>query len=282
MRDLRGRTAVVTGAASGMGRGIALALADAGVDVVVSDIEADGAEEVAREVAQRGVASLAVDADMTDVTAVEALADAAYERFGRVDILCNNAGVGIKPWRALWNHTLEDWRFAIDGNLWSTIHGMHVFVPRMRAQDGEKHIVNTSSEATLQAPQGLMAYTAAKAGVTAISEIAAKELAADGFGVTIFTPGAVTTRIGTSDRLRPSAERAEGRDLPPFESPEVAHYLGHPELYLDPIDVGVMVRQAIEVGQVYLLTHPLPDAVAWRDEELRLGPGIHEKEQIDG
>ena len=274
MRDLAGCTAVVTGAGGGIGRGIALALADAGVNVVVADIEGDTADAVAAEVRATGVRSLGLAHDVTDVAAVTALADAAYAEFGAVDILCNNAGVSLKPFRAMWDHTLADWRFVIDGNLWSVINGLEVFVPRMREQEGEKHIVNTSSEAPLMAVSGHIAYTAAKAAVTALSEVAAKELAPYGFGVTILSPGAVRTRISTSERLRPAAEQSANRGVAEYASAEVAHYKDDPDAFRDPLDVGVLVREAIKANQLHLLTHDAPPDVALRTAQLLAGPGI--------
>jgi NAD(P)-dependent dehydrogenase (short-subunit alcohol dehydrogenase family) len=191
-----------------------------------------------------------------------------------VDILCNNAGVSLRPFRAIWNYSYEDWKFMIDVNLWGVIHGMHVFIPRMRAQPGDKHIVNTSSEGVLMNMRGHCGYIAAKAGVCTLSEAAAKELADERIGMTVLLPGSTATSIATSERLRPAAERSEARQLPEYETPEIAHYLADRSYRRDPDDVGRLVLEAIEANQLLLLTHPAPQEVTTRTNSLLAGPGI--------
>src|SRR5690349_13150880 len=203
MDNLKGRVAVITGGGTGMGRSMALSLAAEGVAVVVSGIEAEVAERVCAEAIARGGEAIAVKTDVSKLEEVEALADAAYARFGKVDILINNAGVTLRPFRAVWDTSYDDFRWIVGVNLWGVIHGVHVFVPRMRRQSGEKHIVNVSSMGTLAKVPGHSSYVMTKAAVNGFSEVIREELADDGFGVTVLYPGYVKTRIATSERLRP-------------------------------------------------------------------------------
>ena len=147
MRELDGRVALVTGGGSGIGRGIALTLAGAGMRVVVADIERDAAEAVATEIAAAGGEASAETIDVTDPAAVEALADRCFEQHGGVDVLCNNAGVlGPTP---IGPDSLDNWRWILDVNVLGVVHVINAFVPRMRARVGERgdeaHVVNTAS-----------------------------------------------------------------------------------------------------------------------------------------
>ena len=271
MKDLEGRVAVITGAGTGMGRSMALSLAAAGVDLVVSDIELQMAEQVRDEAIQLGRQAIAVRTDVASLAEVEALAETAYDRFGKVDILINNAGVTLRPFRAVWDTSYEDFQWVIGVNIWGVIHGVHVFVPRMRQQPGEKHIVNVSSMSTLAKVPGHSTYVLTKAAVNGFSDVIREELAADGFGVTILYPGYVKTRIATSERLRPEQERSDGRDVPSYDSyaktagnephagPVRIQDAGAMQIGIEANEVGPMVVRAIRENRPYCLTHPAPD-----------------------
>ena len=153
MQELAGKIAVVTGGGSGIGRGIALAAAAEGMHVVLADIEQGPAADVAREVSATEVESLAVQANVADPDSVKALADQVFDRFGAVHLLCNNAGVFTLG--DLADASQDDWRWVMDVNVMGVVNGLQAFLPRMRAQDGESHIVNTGSLAGLMAPRGL-------------------------------------------------------------------------------------------------------------------------------
>jgi NAD(P)-dependent dehydrogenase (short-subunit alcohol dehydrogenase family) len=276
MKDLKDRVAVVTGAATGMGRSIALALAQEGVDVVISDIDLDEAEKVRDEVRALGRRSIAVHTDVADRASVAKLADQAYAEFGRVDILVNNAGVTLRPYRAVWDTSYEDFRWVFDINVMGVINGVLAFVPRMRAQPGEKHIVNTSSMGTLVKVPGHSAYAASKAAVNGFSDIIREELEPDNFGVTILFPGYVKTRIGTSERLRPEADRSDNRQVTPFSEiaarNEAQGYKANSDIAgavqlkdsgeitrgIEADGVGAMVVKAILANEPYCMTHPTP------------------------
>ncbi|KVQ63002.1 SDR family NAD(P)-dependent oxidoreductase [Burkholderia territorii] len=263
MKTLKDKTAVITGAGSGIGRAIALALADAGTHVVVADIQPETAQAVADEARSRGVRSIAVTCDVADRASVVDLADRAYAEFGTVDILCNNAGISWRPYRSVIDATLDDWRFILGINLWGVLHGFDAFLPRMRQQSGEKHIVNTASLASLFPHEGHAPYSASKAAIASLSEVAARELKPYGFGVTIVCPGAVTTNLGANTmRIRGNAPENE-RAFEPVDTPTMRrmHEFALPSA--EPL--GVMVRNAILDNTMYLHTNALPfDLVAER------------------
>lgn len=275
MKELAGRSAVVTGAGGGMGRSIALALADAGVKVVVADIDQNAAENVSKEVAERGVKSFGIRTDVSDLGDVQKLAGAAYEQFGTVEVLVNNAGVTLRPFRASWDTSYEDFRWMMDVNYWGVLHGHMAFVPRMRETPGEKHIVNTSSMASVLSIAGHSAYSASKAAVDGLSNAAREELKTQNIGLSILHPGAVRTRIVTSERLRPEDQKSENRGVKPWtdygqsaSNPVVAGQIGEPAedpdiatspmQYITPNDVGRLVVEGILGNKPHIFTHPAP------------------------
>src|SRR5260370_808889 len=269
MNTLNGKIAVVTGAGSGIGRAISLALADAGAHIVVSDMQSRPAAAVADKVGARGVNSIAVTTDVSDHASVVELAEQAYAAFGTVDILCNNAGVSWRPFRTILEASMADGKFLFGLNLWGVVHGMDVFLPRMRKQEGEKHIVNTSSIAGLLPLAGHLPYSASKAAVAFISEAAAQELAPEGFGVTILCPGFVNTNVTeNSDLLRPEAERSTSRSFVPYDNP-LLKQLGLTAM--DPGTVGQQVCNAILDGALYLNTQPVPREIVVQRLETLFG-----------
>ncbi|HSV79572.1 MAG TPA: SDR family oxidoreductase [Ramlibacter sp.] len=264
MKDLKDKIAVITGAGDGIGRSIALALADSGVHVVVADIQQGLAAAVAEEVRARGVRALAVQCDVSQLEAVTRLADQAYAEFGRVDILCNNAGVTWRPFRAVFDATLEDYQFVFGVNLWGVLFGLNAFLPRMKQQAGDKHIVNTASLAGLIPMAGHTAYSASKAAVVALTEAMAQELAPYGFGVTVFCPSRVPTNLQKNSALL-TAEKlgTEPRNFAPVATPQAER---NATFAMDSVEpVGRMVRNAILDNALFLHTNPLPsDIVADR------------------
>jgi NAD(P)-dependent dehydrogenase (short-subunit alcohol dehydrogenase family) len=286
MRDLKGRVAVITGAGSGMGRSMALSLAREGVDVVVADIESEWAENVRTEIEALGREAIAVRTDVSDAASVGGLADQAFGRFGKVDILINNAGVTLVPFRAVWDTSLADFQWTINVNLFGVIHGITAFVPRMRAQAGDKHIVNTSSLAGIVNVPGNAAYVASKMAITGLSDTIREELEADDFGVTVLLPGFVHSNILSSERLRPEVDRAGNRSVPSYSDYAVKMARGDTDNSdiagavtlkdagtiaqgIDPDTVGPMVVHAIRENEPYCITHPSPvDAIRKRADAL--------------
>ncbi len=247
MQELENKVAVVTGGASGIGRGIARALAAEGTHVVVADIEGGPAKAVAAELEKKGIRSLAIDCDVTKRASVEALADRAWKEFGRVDLLCNNAGVGAAgPLAETPTHNAE-WVFAV--NVFGVFNGCSVFVPRMCESGGPGHILNTGSEHSIGIPfTGMGIYTATKHAVLGLSDVLRRELEPVGIGVSILCPGVVRTEIWNAGRNR--QEQFGGAQ----QSPE--QFRNFVAEGMDPDEVGRITVAGIRRGDFYILSHP--------------------------
>ena len=212
-----GKVAVITGAASGLGRGIADRFGAAGCRLVLADVEEAALAQATAELADAGAEVTAVPTDVSDAASMDALAAAVLARHGHVDLLFNNAGVGVhKPTAEM---TTKDWEWVLGVNLWGVIHGLRVFVPHMLARDAGR-IINTASSAGHVVVPGLAAYNASKHAVVAISETVRAELRQRDSAVTVaaFCPGVVRTRITSSARNRPERLRNPGEALPEAEA----------------------------------------------------------------
>ena len=211
IETLRGRVAVVTGAASGIGFALCEQLAGAGMQVVLADIDEDAVRAAAGRI---GGGALAVRADVSRWEDVEALERAAVERFGAVHVLCNNAGVTLVG-RA-WRFSVEEWRWLLGVNLFGVVHGVRAFVPGMVERGEPAHVVNTASVAGLLGFPSIAAYSTSKFAVVGLSESLLHDLRAKGapVGVSVVCPGAVDTSLREhSAQLRPGAE--PGASAPP-------------------------------------------------------------------
>ena len=246
MEDLAGKTAVVTGAASGIGRALCLAFARAGAHVVAADVDDAGMAETVAGVRKAGTKGLAVRTDVTKLASVQALAERAWAEMGRVHILCNNAGVAIHG--GLESATHRDWEWVLGVNLWGVIHGVEAFVPRMIAQKEPGHIVNTGSMAGLIASQGLGVYNTSKYAVVGLSETLQKDLRPHNIGVSVLCPMGVSTNIRTSERNRPA-------ELQNPKWPEDSDWFQLIGRYLEPEDVAARVLRAVKANRLYVITH---------------------------
>lgn len=246
--DFAGMTGVVTGGASGIGRGIAEAMIARGVRVMIADIE----ENVCRTTAQE-IGSAWHVADVADPESIEALASAAVTQLGGVNLLFNNAGVG--PAAMVKDMSLDDWRWMLDVNLWGVIHGIHYFLPIMRESGRPGHIVNTASLSGMVSMAGRAAYAASKFGVVAITEALAAELEAEQSAVSasILFPGATRTAIGSGSRNRPSESRGALRDweLKPDENNLQARKIR----ILEPREIGEIALDGVARGDLYIQSH---------------------------
>lgn len=203
------RVAVVTGGAGGIGRALGQRFAAAGMKVVLADVFADPLDQAVEAVRGGGAEAVGVVTDVSDFESVSALADAAYEAFGAVHVLCNNAGVGAGAEGKIWDHTLNDWGWGLAVNLWGVIHGIKAFVPRMLDGGDEGHVVNTSSGNGGIAPLTSTAiYATTKAGVTTITEVLYGQLrSVDArIGASVLFPGPKVLRTGL---LESSSKRPE-------------------------------------------------------------------------
>ena len=204
MRSFRNTVAVVTGAASGIGRGLCEVLAAEGARIVAADVEAECLEAVVRHLRGQGAMAIGQVTDVADVASVQALADRAYAEFGQVDVLCNNAGVFLGG--LLWETTDADWDWLLGVNVRGLVNGVRAFVPRMMAQNTDGHVINTASLNGLVSSPLSGPYCTSKFGAVGLTECLAHDLAALGsrIGVSLVVPGAVDTAIATSERNRPA------------------------------------------------------------------------------
>ena len=276
MEELAGKVAVVTGAASGIGRGLVDALAAEGMKIVMADVEAGALARAASEVRSTGADVLDVITDVRDMAQVEALADRAVATFGAVHVACNNAGVARNR-MAMWDAPLSEWEWTLGVNLWGVIHGVRAFVPRMIAQ-GEGHIVNTGSLAGLTATGLLGPYAVSKFGVVGLSEELLLNLQVLGapVGVSVLCPGPVNTSIATAERNAPQ----EVRDAPLDPGAAMLHDALAALLLqgLAPRAVGDAVVAAVKANRFYVVTDvgdDWKDAVRGRADDIIAGRAPH-------
>jgi NAD(P)-dependent dehydrogenase (short-subunit alcohol dehydrogenase family) len=220
MREFKGRVAVVTGGASGIGRALAGAFAGEGMKVAIADVESRALEKAAGELRARGAEVLAVVTDVSKRESVQALADRVFATFGACHILCNNAGVGA-PSAPVWETTPNDWAWIYGVNVMGVVHGIHAFVPRMLASGEEGLVINTSSgDGGIEPLPDQAVYASSKAAVSIITECLGAQLAAQGnLRAMVFYPsgGLLDTGIWSCDRNRP-AELA--REKPVLGEPQ--------------------------------------------------------------
>jgi NAD(P)-dependent dehydrogenase (short-subunit alcohol dehydrogenase family) len=214
VKTFRDRVAVVTGAASGIGLALAQRFAAEGMKVVMADVEAPALAAAADGLRGGGATVLATRVDVSRAEEVERLARETYEAFGAAHVLCNNAGVAVIG--AVHEHTLADWQWVVNVNLWGVIHGVRAFLPRMLAGGDEGHIVNTASMAGLTTAPFMSVYDVTKHGVVALSEAMYKEAQVTGspIGVSVVCPGLIDTNIMRSSRNRPEALAEQGKAGP--------------------------------------------------------------------
>ena len=256
MKDLVGRTAFITGAASGIGHALAKAFTQAGMNVMLADIEPDALEAAASSLRKTGATIGSVVCDVADPASVANAAQAAIDMFGRVHVVCNNAGVGGGS--GIDDIALDTWRWVIDVNLMGVLHGIKAFLPHIRAHGEGGHFVNTASMAGLNTGLGFSPYVASKFAVVAMSEGLAKQVAPLGIGVTVLCPGFVRTRIWESARNRPARYGPASAAGPLLKQLAELGAAG-----LDPDDVAAQVVAAIRANELYVFTHAGPE---WRAE----------------
>jgi len=251
MRDFKGKTAIVTGAASGIGLGIAKALASAGANVMLADLRPEPLEAARKEVAALGGRAEAVAIDVSDPDSVVAAGKAVADRFGALHIAVNNAGVAMHGSR-LEDVTLQEWSWVMGVNIQGVINGIRTFVPMIRSHGQGGHVVNTGSVSSLFVREGKNqgAYAMTKYAVLALSEALEQELKDAGIGVSILCPGAVSTAIFDSAATRP--DRFGGAYSRPAQE---AMKGGFASAALDPEVVGRRVLQAIQDREFFILTH---------------------------
>jgi NAD(P)-dependent dehydrogenase (short-subunit alcohol dehydrogenase family) len=255
MREFAGKTAFVTGGAGGIGLALGRAFAQSGMKVMLADIEADALHAAVKSLQEISPDISGTICDVADAASVERAAQASFDAFGKVHVVCNNAGVAAGG--GIDHISLDNWRWVIDVNLMGVLHGIKSFLPHIRAHGEGGHIVNTASMAGMQTGLGFSPYGATKFAVVSMSEGLATQLKPHGIGVSVLCPSFVRTRIGESGRNRP--ERY-GQSLPlDPASPAaavVAEIARQIEVGLDPASVAAGVLEAIRQDEFYIFTHP--------------------------
>jgi NAD(P)-dependent dehydrogenase (short-subunit alcohol dehydrogenase family) len=266
MRDIAGKTAIVTGAASGIGLGIAKALASAGANIVLADLRPEPLEAARAQIASTGVRAVIAVVDVSDAASVEAAGKVALDNFGALHVAVNNAGVAMHG-TPVENVTPQEWNWVIGVNTMGVIHGIRTFVPMIRAHGTGGHVVNTGSVSSLfvRESRNQGAYAMTKYAVLALSEALEQELAGSGIGVSVLCPGGVTTSIFDSASTRP--ERFGGSYRRPEQEALKSAFAS---AALAPETVGRRVLQAIQDNEFYVLTHTGErDAITARFNRIR-------------
>lgn len=250
MKEFAGKIAIVTGAASGIGLGLARTFARAGMSLVLSDIHRERLDAAVEQVRELGANAVSVPADVSQRADVQKIADAALREFGAIHVACNNAGVTLHGKR-IWDVTPEEWDWITGVNLHGVMHGIQIFLPLIQQHGGEGHMVNTASIAGFQvAPHRRSgAYAATKMAVVALSESMWNDLRETPVGVSVLAPAAVRTRIYRSNESRP--DRYGG----PYDTASLNPLQKELESGLDPDTVGDRVMRAIRDRELYVFTH---------------------------
>ena len=267
MRVLKGRVAAVTGAASGLGRSMALAFAAEGMDVALADVDQEGLLKTQGVVGGYGVRSTTLRVDVSKAAEVEAFAERTVKELGAVHVVCNNAGVS--PLGSVWENTLADWQWILGVNLWGVIHGVRAFAPRLIAQN-EGHVVNTASVAGLISPPGSSAYNVTKHAVVTLSESLYHDLRERGsdVGVSVLCPAYVPTRITESERNWPrDLLVSEKSDQTLAREAMLRKAVASGKISADQVAQAVVA--AVKEERFYILTHPrIKGAIRARMEDI--------------
>ena len=255
MEELKGKTAVISGGAEGIGLSIARELGQQGMNLVLADINAEQLASAGQRLSDAGVPVHTVVLDAADLAQWQTVGEEAVSRFGKVHLLVNNAGVS--------GHTAtiddtqdEDWRWVIDVNLMGVVHGARVMVPLMKSHKEGGWIINVASMAGFAGLPLGSPYSATKAAVVALAESWRAELEPDNISVSVLCPGFVKTRIHESERNKPDAYSVQSKapsEIAEFMSSQVAAVVGSG---MDVEVVGKRVVEAIQARELYIFTHP--------------------------
>jgi len=271
MDEFAGKVAVITGGAAGIGLALARRFGAEGMRLVIADIQSDVLDQSVAALNAEGIETIGVRADVSDRAQVQAIADAAMDRFGAIHLAANNAGVGGGG--LTWELTEADWKWVLGVDLWGVIHGVGVFTPLI-IESGGGHVINTASMAGLTSPAFMGPYNVAKHGVVALSETMYHELkmSAPTVGITVVCPGWVQTGIHLSDRNRPTEGEQAAASAEASEGDEIVRSVisGLIADGLTPESVAEQVFAAVRDDKFYVLTHPDWSGMVLRNTERML------------
>ena len=278
MKEVAGKTAFITGGASGLGLAMAHSFAAAGMKVAIADIEEGALAQAEAELRPSNADVLALQLDVTDRAALARAADRTEEAFGKVQVVCNNAGVAVRG--LVDEMSYPDWDWVLGVNLQGVINGVQTFLGRIKAHGEGGHFVNTASVAGIAPFPGLSVYNTSKFAVVGLSEAMRMDLAGQGIGVSVLCPGVVNTNIFDSGRNRPAALQAEkdtasiALDAEAVGGEAAAQIEMLRRNALEPNAIGDMVLCAIQEDELYILSHPeFAEGVAARHEQMQAAFG---------
>jgi len=256
MKELKGKVAVITGGAEGIGKAIAVAVAAEGMKLVLADLNAEKLAATVAEFVAGGTDVIGVQTDVAKESAVQAMADKAFERFGNVHLLVNNAGVGLA--KSAWETTQADWDWIMGINLYGVTHALRAFIPRMLEKGEEGHIVNTASMAGMISAPALAAYNVSKFGVVTLSEGLHHDLTLRKakINVSVLCPAWVKTRIAESERHREAQDRSDIAKLEKVSLMTSMAIMKAVQGGIEPAQVANDVINAVKENRFYILTHP--------------------------
>jgi NADP-dependent 3-hydroxy acid dehydrogenase YdfG len=255
MQEFKNKTAVITGAADGIGKAIARQAAALGMKLVLADIDQKRLDEIVAELSANGSEAVGMRVDVANPEQVNSLAELAFNRFGAVHLLVNNAGVALA--KNAWETTQKDWEWVMGVNLYGVSNGIRAFIPRMLMQNEESHVINTASIAGLLSEPSMAAYNVSKFGVVALSEGLHHDLVMHGakIKVSVLCPAWVKTRIAEAERFRPAEERSDIATLDRVTAFNAQSIVKAVQTGIEPEKIAEAVFTAIRDGRFYIITH---------------------------
>jgi NAD(P)-dependent dehydrogenase (short-subunit alcohol dehydrogenase family) len=256
MNPFQNKVAVITGAASGIGRGLAEKAAALGMGVVIADVDRKGLQQVEEQLRANGTQVVAQYTDVSEFESVDALANVAFNTFGAVNLLFNNAAILVDG--LSWERSIEDWRWSLDVNIMGVVHGMKAFIPRMLKTQEECVVINTASNGGLLSGPFLAPYQATKHAVVTISEALYFELQSMNSNVraAVLCPGDVATKIWESERIRPDSYGRKADFSTGVEAHSREIIEGMVAKGMSPQQLADIVFEQIAAGKFWIITHP--------------------------
>lgn len=267
MQDVAGKVAFITGGASGIGLGMAKVFLEAGMRVAIADVREDHLKTATAELRGKADAVHAIQLDVVDRSAMERAAAEVVRVFGKVHVLCNNAGIGVLG--SIKDASFDDWDWMVSVNLNAVFNGVHAFLPHLRAHGEGAHIVSTASMGGLMVTNNAGVYSACKFGVVTMMQCLREDLADENIGVSVLCPAAVKTNIYQHDSMRPDRFAHSGYATSAEDQAQSAAKIkGMLERGMDPVEVGRKVLRGILDNQLYIFTHRMDEVIRERRDAL--------------